>query len=96
MASSSDVSVSTPELDARLEALAAIPGLEERMAAVKELGVEILGLAVYLPVAASRDAAYMWPWVKNWYGELNVGDWEHITFTAYVWIDEDLKAEMGY
>jgi peptide/nickel transport system substrate-binding protein len=85
-----------PALDARLEALAAIPDLLDRYAECKELGVELLGEAIYLPVAAARDSAYMWPWVKNWYGELNVGDWEHITFSAYVWLDQDLKEDMGY
>jgi len=39
---------------------------------------------------------YWWPWIKNYYGERSIGDGELATILAYAWIDQDLKAEMGY
>jgi len=41
---------------------------------------------------------YWWPWLKNYYGEYSLHD--DVSGLAplvyFMWIDEDLKAEMGY
>ena len=39
---------------------------------------------------------FWWPWLKNFSGERSVGydDWH--TYVKYLWIDQDLKKEMGY
>ncbi|MFC1983507.1 ABC transporter substrate-binding protein [Chloroflexota bacterium] len=40
---------------------------------------------------------FWWPWIKNYSGELNLDQRDNnISWTPYVWIDEDLKAEMGH
>ncbi len=37
-----------------------------------------------------------WPWIKNYYGEIDTGALQETAIIARVWIDQDLKAEMGY
>jgi len=37
-----------------------------------------------------------WPWVKNYHGELRVGAVRPAPIYARIWIDEELKEEMGY
>ncbi|GAJ20970.1 unnamed protein product, partial [marine sediment metagenome] len=48
----------------------------------------------YIPFGGAYWHAMWWPWLKNFYGE-----WDGIAWgTPYdtLWIDQDLKAEMGY
>ena len=49
--------------------------------------------AAYMSLGAGSLATYWWPWVKNFYGEAYLFS---IHSNASVWIDQDLKAEMGY
>ena len=37
-----------------------------------------------------------WPWVKNYHGELRVGAVRPAPIYARIWIDQELKEEMGY
>jgi len=37
-----------------------------------------------------------WPWLQNYHGELNLGYDDQNCFTHYAWVDEALKASMGY
>jgi peptide/nickel transport system substrate-binding protein len=37
-----------------------------------------------------------WPWVKGYDGESCVGFWNSPSWLQYVWLDQELKAEMGY
>jgi peptide/nickel transport system substrate-binding protein len=54
----------------------------------------------YVIQTAGADYYRMWwPWVKNYDGEMSVGYYKALSVSnndACVWIDEDLKAEMGY
>jgi peptide/nickel transport system substrate-binding protein len=86
----------SPEMDDKILAMAAELDWTKRSAMIKELAVEMMGLMVTVPVAAGRNAGYAWPWVKNWYGELCVGDHDCKTLAAYIWLDQNLKKEMGY
>jgi len=40
-------------------------------------------------------AAY-WPWVMNYYGELEAGYQDLMPMISRLWIDQSLKAEIGY
>ncbi|MBA7571373.1 hypothetical protein ES708_13135 [subsurface metagenome] len=69
---------------------------DERNAILKEITVHALGSAAYLSFGSPASLRYHWPWVKNYYGEKADGC---ITFGALfsrMWIDQDLKAEMGH
>ena len=37
-----------------------------------------------------------WPWVKNYYGEMNAGAHSETPMIARVWIDQAMKKGMGY
>ncbi|MBA7692042.1 hypothetical protein ES703_100600 [subsurface metagenome] len=49
--------------------------------------------AAYMSPGADSLASYWWPWVKNYYGEAY---FYSIYSMTSAWIDQDLKAEMGY
>jgi peptide/nickel transport system substrate-binding protein len=63
----------------------------------KEAAVVILNEAPIIPLDATIQSPYWWPWLKNYYGETNVQDAGNVAaFFAYMWIDKGLKKEMGY
>jgi len=71
----------------------------ERNRLVKEASLIILRDVAYLPVTPIASGGYWWPWLKNYYAESNVQDFGGfcpIPVVARIWIDEDLKTEMGY
>ena len=48
--------------------------------------------------AIPKVSAYVydmwWPWLKNYSGEFHVG--YHTHFFNWVWLDQELKKEMGF
>ena len=69
---------------------------DERALMIKELGLILLTDVPYIPLYPEMMADYWWPWLKNYYGELSVGDYDMVSILAQTWIDQDLKEEMGY
>ncbi|GAI96674.1 unnamed protein product, partial [marine sediment metagenome] len=61
---------------------------------------ELFGIALdeipYIPIGAPNYKTFWWPWIKNYYGEFEVSCWSDSHLMATAWIDQDLKAEMGY
>lgn len=49
-----------------------------------------------IPLYMQPAGHYWWPWLKNHHGELSTIDGQMSSLARYWWIDEDLKAEMGY
>ena len=47
-----------------------------------------------IPMSMPSMNTYWWPWVKNYWGE--PGSVVADPPTAQMWIDQSLKAEMGY
>ncbi len=68
----------------------------KRNAILKEMGVYVIGQVPIVPTAIRTGSAYWWPWMKNYYGETNIGDNDFHTIMAYVWIDQDMKKDMGH
>lgn len=62
----------------------------------KEMNAYLLGTCAYIQVPTAYNYKYAWPWVKNWYGEVFVGAYYSGPVQARIWIDQDLKKEMGY
>ncbi len=69
---------------------------DERNAVLKELAVYANDQAVYLSFGSAPELRYWWPWVKNYYGEKDVGCFYFGPLIARMWIDQDLKTEMGH
>jgi peptide/nickel transport system substrate-binding protein len=63
---------------------------------LKELGVLALVDLPVIPLSGSSWAVSWWPWVRNFYGEVEASAYAPGTLSAYAWVDQDLKAEMGY
>ena len=49
---------------------------------------------IYLPVP--KTYTVWWPWMQNFRGEISIGNFTPATHTRYIWIDEEMKAAMGY
>lgn len=70
--------------------------LDKQNAAMKELSVYIIDNASYIWLPVGYAYSYAWPWVKNYYGEYNVGSDREGPVYARIWLDRDLKKTMGY
>jgi peptide/nickel transport system substrate-binding protein len=62
----------------------------------KALSLKILDDVPYLPTAAPYRAMAYWPWVKNYYGEIEATYYQYIPQVVRLWIDQNQKKNMGY
>jgi len=64
---------------------------------LKELAVTALDSVAWIPLhVGDMGITAWWPWLKNFYGEFAIADWAPSYAISTAWIDQDLKAEMGY
>jgi peptide/nickel transport system substrate-binding protein len=84
-----------PEFTEMLDKAIATFDDEERKEMLEELFVLAHDDAAYIPIAVYNTGNYWWPWVKNYYGEVNQ---QHFVQPPYdsLWIDQAMKKEMGY
>jgi peptide/nickel transport system substrate-binding protein len=68
----------------------------ERARLCKEAGLIWLEYVPVLPLNCGATSIFWWPWVKNYYGERNVGNLDTTPMLARAWIDKDLKKSMGH
>ena len=52
--------------------------------------------ATIIPLGDGHDITYVWPWVKNYFGEIETGFVSVGPIGARIWLDQALKQEMGY
>ena len=85
-----------PELDALLDAAQATDSEEERQRLVKE--VDLYTMENHWWIWGPKAGKYMshQPWVVGFNGETWLGFMDRLTILARLWIDSELKAEMGY
>jgi peptide/nickel transport system substrate-binding protein len=69
---------------------------EERIPLMKEISLYFLDIAPYIVLPNPHLSIYWWPWLKNYYGEVDLAYFDEGIISARVWLDEDLKKEMGY
>jgi len=62
----------------------------------KELQAYWLDQVPYIILPVGYSNTYAWPWVKNYYGEVQVGCYMYAPVYARIWIDQEFKKEMGY
>ena len=70
--------------------------ISQRIAMEKEMVLLLLEGAPCVAGSSSYTYQYAWPWVKNYYGEVTGGYCHIMPMVKELWIDQDLKAEMGY
>ena len=62
----------------------------------REIYPYILEQAWTVPLPTQYSFVFWWPWIKGYYGESSYGFYNHYNYINYLWIDQDLKKEMGY
>ncbi len=70
--------------------------LDEVNALMKEANVYLVEQSYDIFLPESGLFLYSWPWVKHYEGELQTSYVSAVQAHAIAWIDEDMKAEMGY
>ena len=80
-----------------LDKASAEPDETKRNAMLKELAVYYFKSMVRLPVGNPNYLNCWWPWVNNYYGELEAGVGPNmVPMISSLWIDQKLKKGMGY
>ncbi len=87
---------SNPEFDRRIEVLLGTRSEDERKRMVREMTQDILDEAPYVWLPTQYLYTAWWPWVKNYDGELRAGAVRPWPIYARIWIDQELKQEMGF
>ncbi|OGN88966.1 MAG: hypothetical protein A2158_06415 [Chloroflexi bacterium RBG_13_46_14] len=76
---------------------AGITNLTEAMGITRELTKYLLDQAYALQAPHFPNYNMWWPWLKNYSGEVSVGYMRgECNWVQYIWVDQDLKKEMGY
>ena len=63
---------------------------------LKESYIYALDKCWWIQTPQSYSYSMWWPWVKNYEGVSTVGYWNDYNYFMYMWLDWDLKKEMGY
>jgi peptide/nickel transport system substrate-binding protein len=63
-----------------------------------ELWLYTLSQAYYIPRPAAPTYTFWWPWLKNYSGEIQVGESlrHEDAWIKYIWLDQDLKKQTGH
>ena len=70
---------------------------EARMDILKDICVRAIDDVVPgIPLGTPYFLQASWPWVKNWYGETEESAWGTSHINARIWIDQELKKNLGY
>jgi len=71
-----------------------IGNLDAKIAVGREMNLYVIPKAVGIGLPFNDAYRVWWPWVKNYRGEYGIGYMDCYNFAKFVWIDQDLKAEM--
>ena len=85
-----------PFFDEQINAAITNPNAVERSAILKEMGIYFHSQAREVPLPGVSNFAAWWPWLKNYYGELEAGFTDLRPMQATLWIDQGLKTQMGF
>jgi ABC-type transport system substrate-binding protein len=72
------------------------PDPVKRAADGKTLAAAMLDDVGWLPMADQAANNYWWPWMKNYYKEIDTGYVNKLAMINRVWIDQSLKTSMGH
>ncbi len=81
---------------ARDEMLAAFPDEAAMDAIHRDLMPYLLKHVYVLGLPAGHYYLFWWPWVQNYNGEGSVGYYNTGNYIQYIWIDQEMKEDMGY
>jgi len=87
---------SNPEMDEILDKINVELDPRELTRLIGEAALFINREVPAIPTHRSATAVYWWPWLKNYHGELGLHDYYFAANIKFIWIDQDLKEDMGY
>jgi peptide/nickel transport system substrate-binding protein len=88
--------VSDPQFEAVIDALRATSDLEEYQRLFREANQYAIEKHWSIWGPDSPQYHVTQPWVKGYNGEASMGNWQWGELFARIWIDQELKAEMGH
>jgi len=95
--SANKTNYSNPMVDELIDQIMLELNPAEQTRLLKEAGDIIMHDVVEIPLNPVIGRIYWWPWVKNYYGEFTIADdMSFCPLVMYMWIDQDLMAEMGF
>ena len=86
---------SDPAFDAKMAEVYRTRDEPARQTMIKAMTREILDQAPYIWLPTAYVYTAWWPWVKNYGGELRAGAVRPGPIYARLWIDQDMKKQMG-
>ena len=88
--------VNDPAYDAILDAFRAATTTEEQQRLAREAVMRIA--EQHWTIAGTRPPSFMvtQPWLVGYSGEVELGEMDRAIILSRLWIDQDLKAEMGF
>ena len=84
------------QFDAEIKRLMRMPKEADRIVLARELTVDLLAFAPYIWLPTEYVYTAWWPWVKNYAGELRAGAVRPGPIYARIWLDLQLKKELGF
>lgn len=85
-----------PEYDALMAKLSTELDPEKQLPLMKEAQLMLLRDVVHIGYYPTISGHFWWPWLKNYYGEVTITDGSIHSVAPYIWVDENLKKEMGF
>ena len=85
-----------PAFSARVAEMYKNPDEAARKKAIREMTAEIIDKAPYIWLPTPYVYTAWWPWVKNYDGELRVGAVKPGPVYARIWLDQEMKKQMGH
>ena len=67
----------------------------QRTALIKDLNLAIMNDVGKLPLANPNTINCYWPWLKNYYGEVEASYYNQMPMVKQMWIDQNLKKSLG-
>ena len=69
---------------------------DKLIATIKDISLHWLNDVPYLPFPNPYMQTGYWPWVKNYYGEVESAYYNFVAMQSRIWIDQNLKKSMGF
>jgi len=80
----------------RDEMLLAYPDEAAVDAIHREMLPYLIGKAYAIGLVEGPSYRFWWPWVGNYNGETSIGYYNATNYQQYIWIDQEMKEDMGY
>ncbi|GAH70680.1 unnamed protein product, partial [marine sediment metagenome] len=85
-----------PHYDEMHNAALQIIDSAERTAKLKDVALYFLDNVMSIGLCNPLNLSCYWSWVKNYYGELDCGFHNAMPMIERLWIDQNMKEDMGF